>query len=43
MAKARQKSDPSDETALRAKRVTGIRSVEFPNGDGEVRFVSDEE
>ena len=42
-SKAKSGTGQADETALRAERVIGIRPVEFPDGDGEVRFVSDEE
>ena len=40
---ARQKTVAGGETALRAERLTGIHSVEFPDGDGEVRFITDAE
>ena len=40
---AKPMADAGGETALRAERLTGIHSVEFPDGDGEVRFVADAE
>ena len=40
---AKPMADAGGETALRAERLTGIHSVEFPDGDGEVRFITDAE
>ena len=40
---ARQKAVAGGGTDLRAERITGTRTVEFPDGDGEVRFITDAE
>ena len=40
---ARQKAVAGGGSDLRAERITGTRTVEFPDGDGEVRFVADAE
>ena len=40
---ARQKTVAGGGSDLRAERITGTRTVEFPDGDGELRFVADAE
>ena len=40
---ARQRAVAGGGTALRAEGITGTRTVEFPDGDGEVLFVADAE
>ena len=42
-AKDNCRAEQGDETSLRAVRVTGMRSIEFPDGGDAVWFVSDGE